>query len=548
MTGSVACPACRLSRLPNDLKRREGAPCKSGKGTRNLPNPFPKEWRMIDFDGTEFQIAFDYDANIVAQVKQIPRTRWHPRPARYWIAPLESCEAVQKFAGQSGIPLTEAACQGIELGRKRAKVARQEAEQRIAASCAAEAELEIAGLGGELRPFQAAGVRYALETRRCIIADEMGLGKTVQALATIQAASAYPAVIVCPASVIRNWEREAHKWLPGKTIVVLNGKRSAALDAAVYIVNYEQLSKWLPFLINSQPKAVICDESTYLKNHKARRTQLARDLARGAAYRLLLTGTPILNRPSELISQLDILDRLDDFGGLWTYAKRYCQARQTRYGWDMTGSSHLDELNQKLRASCFVRRRKADVATELPPRQRTEVPLDIDNRAEYRRAERETIQWLAEQAAQERAFVASIAHLSPEEQAQARDERARDAAWRARRAEQLVRIEALKRVAAAGKMVAIREWVADLLATGEKLVLFAVHRDVQQDLLVAFPDAAHVLGDDDVNVRQLNVDRFQSDSECRLIVCSLQAASMGLTLTAASNVAFVELGLHTGGP
>jgi hypothetical protein len=102
--------------------------------------------------------------------------------------------------------------------------------ERIESSRAADAEIEIVGLGGELRPFQKAGVKYALDTKRLFIADEMGLGKTIQALATIHAAQAYPAIIVCPASLKLNWAREAAKWLLGKSISVWNGKAGIAAD------------------------------------------------------------------------------------------------------------------------------------------------------------------------------------------------------------------------------------------------------------------------------------------------------------------------------
>ena len=112
----------------------------------------------------------------------------------------------------------------------------------------------------------------------------------------------------------------------------------------------------------------------------------------------------------------------------------------------------------------------------------------------------------------------------------------------AAKAEQLVRIEACKQAAARGKLAASKEWIENFLDSDEKLVVFASHIDIQESLANTFDGAAHIFGSDDALTRQQNVDRFQTDPECRLIVCSLQAGGVGITLTAASNVAFLEQG------
>jgi len=137
--------------------------------------------------------------------------------------------------------------------------------------------------------------------------------------------------------------------------------------------------------------------------------------------------------------------------------------------------------------------------------------------------------------------LASLADLDPDAQQEAVSAHARDAEMRARRAEALVRIGTLRQLCARGKLAAVKEWVENFLASGDKLVLFAHHVDVQQALFDAFPNAARLFGEDDATTRQANIDRFQSDPDCRLIVCSLVAGGVGVTLTAASNVAFVEL-------
>jgi SNF2 family DNA or RNA helicase len=289
-------------------------------------------------------------------------------------------------------------------------------------------------------------------------------------------------------------------------------------------------------------KAIVLDEMHYVKNYKAKRTEAIKHLAKRRGIRLGLTGTPVLNRPQELISPLGILGRLDDMGGFWHFARHFCNAYKTSYGWDMSGAAHLEELNQRLRATCFVRRRKSEVLTELPAKQRAIVPVDITNRKEYEAAEADVISYCAGRAMKQEAFLKSLRGQPPEVQARMKREHYEDAAERAEQAEQLVRIEALKQVAAKGKAEAVQEWVESFLESGEKLVLFAHHRDFQRSLCALFPGCARLAGDDDSATRQANVDRFQTDPDCRLIVCSLVAGGVGITLTAASNVAFVEFG------
>jgi SNF2 family DNA or RNA helicase len=110
------------------------------------------------------------------------------------------------------------------------------------------------------------------------------------------------------------------------------------------------------------------------------------------------------------------------------------------------------------------------------------------------------------------------------------------------RAQALVKINALRKLAGTGKIPVAAEWIDDFLASGEKLIVFAEHRDVQNALLDRFPDAAHLLGSDTQDQRQAAVDRFQRDPDVLLCICSLKVAAHGITLTAAANVAFVELG------
>jgi len=389
----------------------------------------------------------------------------------------------------------------------------------VALSAATDAALEDLGsalthLGGELKPFQRAGVRYLLKQRRSFLADEQGLGKTIEALAAIEVDRAYPAIVVCPASLKLNWMREIGRWLPARSAQVLDGNRGTVAAADVTVVNYDIVAGRLEALTALAPRAVALDESHYCKSPGAKRTQAAQRLCaavpRGGLV-LALTGTPVMNRPPELISQLRILGRLDDFGSGAQFGQRF------------RGPDAHQRLHWHLRARCFARRLKADVLPQLPAKTRAVVPVALDNEADYRLAEQDVIAWLRSQPGDLRELDAKVAA--------------------ALRAERLVRLNALKLLAARGKLGAALHWIHDFLSSGEPLVVFARHREIQHAVVERFPNALHVLGDDSQRARDHAVRAFQAagTTENPLIVCSIEVAGQGITLTRSSNVAFLEL-------
>jgi SWI/SNF-related matrix-associated actin-dependent regulator of chromatin subfamily A-like protein 1 len=391
------------------------------------------------------------------------------------------------------------------------------AAETVALSYAENADLDGLALGGELHPFQRAGVRYALDRRRTFIADEQGLGKTVQSLAALEADGAFPAVVVCPASVKLNWEREARHWLPGRSVAVLEGRTDAAWtaeteSAEILVLNYDILEAHLDNLMERGPRALIYDESHYVKNPQAQRTKAALELAAALppdALRLALTGTPILNRPEELVAQLRALGRLGEFGSGARLTRRFRSA----------GSD--DRLHWNLRARCYVRRTKKQVLPQLPAKRHDTVPILLSNEHDYRLAEQDVIAWLQGLPLDLGTIDAKVAA--------------------ALRAEQLVRLNNLRQLAAGGKLPTALAWITDFLASDEPLVVFAEHIAIQQAVIERFPESVHILGSDSATSRQRAVDDFQSEDGPQLIVCSMKAASQGLTLTRASNVAFLEL-------
>jgi SNF2 family DNA or RNA helicase len=340
----------------------------------------------------------------------------------------------------------------------------------------------------------------------------------VQALAALEADDAYPAVVVCPASMKLTWEREVARWLPHRRSAVLSGRsrrgwqQARAEQADIVILNYEIVDGHLEALGALEPRAAVFDESHYCKEPRAKRTKACIALSarvQPGGLRLALTGTPILNRPKELVSQLRLIGRLADFGSGAAINRRF------------RGPEALERLHWHLRAHCYVRRVKAEVLPQLPPKRQVTIPVDLANEAEYRLAERNVIDWLRSQPLDLRTLETKVAA--------------------ALRNERLVQLNKLRQLAGAGKLHAAIAWLEDFLASGEPLLVFADHVEVQRALVDHFPDAAHILGHDSVPARDAAVAAFQQPDGPQLIICSLRAAGQGLTLTRASNVAFLEL-------
>ncbi len=467
------------------------------------------------------EIWFDFDWDTLNEVKSIPGRKFqNNRKGKYWTAPVsEKAVEILKNNGFVITEITDAAKTPIKEVKPIG---------------------EIPGLKRTLFDFQKEGVAF-LEARkgRALLADEMGLGKTVQALAWLQLhPEKKPIIILCPAHLKLNWEHEAKLTLSGeRTVQVLYGTdTSIPITGDIIIINYDILPNkyetyrdsagskrkkeiretgWVDFLIRLNPQVLIFDEGHYIRSNSALRTKATKKLAKKIPHVIALTGTPIVNRPIEGYNLMKVIDDTL-FPDFWEYARKYCDAKHNGWGWDFTGASNKEELHERL-SSIMVRRKKADVLTDLPDKIYSYIPIELRNRKKYERAERDFIKYL-------------------------KKEKGKEKAEKAERAEHLVKIEEMKQLAVDGKMEMAINWIQDFLDTnGQKLVLFTTHKETVSKLIKKFKDAVKIDGGMSAKDRDTAVKEFQNNDNVKLLIGNIQAAGTGLTLTAASSVAFLEL-------
>ena len=309
--------------------------------------------------------------------------------------------------------------------------------------------------------------------------------------------------------------------------------RSVNFD--VLVIGYSNISHWEKRLLDF--RACVFDESHYVKSPAAQRTKAAVKIAKRiptAGLVLCLTGTPVTNRPAEYASQLDILGKLNTFGGLWGFYRRYCGAFRDRFGqWNISGHSNLDELNEKLRGNCYIRRTKDQVLEDLPPVRHAPVYVTGSpaQMVEYQKAERDIVEYLVERAKQ----IAEELGTSPRSAAVV-------AKMKAEANEHLVRLSVLRRLAAKAKMDAVHEFIDSHKEAGLKVVVAAHHRDVVDEIANKYGNLK-IQGGMLVEDVETGKSRFQElpCEEAPVMVLSIQAAKTGHTLTAAQDVLFVEL-------
>ena len=371
--------------------------------------------------------------------------------------------------------------------------------------------------GRELYPFQYVGVRFCeLAGGRALIGDDMGVGKTIQALAYAALhPENHPVLVVAPANVKYNWVKEFTTWLPNLSVEAVKNGKSDIPDTDVVVINYDLMKKQQLALEDAGFNIVIFDESHYLKNSKAQRTQASLEVANTSKDIICLSGTAITNRPIEFFTTLNLL-RPVEFGNFFTYGKRYCDAHHTGWGWDFKGSSNESELHERTRAFT-IRRLKKEVMDELPDKIRQVVDV-VPTPAEQKTYKNAQAMWLNQyemhkaQGSLPAGFVLNM-------------------------------LTELRHHCGTLKITATANWVREYReVTGKPTIIFAHHKDVVDGLVDELKDdftLGLITGSVAAEKRQERVDAFQR-GDIDVMICSTVAAKEGLTLTRADTVVFIE--------
>jgi superfamily II DNA or RNA helicase len=403
--------------------------------------------------------------------------------------------------------------------------------------------------GLDLMPHQGEVVAAAAAGHRTfLLADEPGLGKTAEALLAAEAANAYPLLVVVPNVVKTNWAREAARWTPRRRATVVQGDGEAVDGFAdIVVLNYEVLDRHLGWLGDFGFRGMVVDEAHFIKNKTSQRSQhvlALSDRIRSRTARPLLmalTGTPLIND-------------IDDFRAIWQFL-----------GW-IDDSKPLDELADALEDTgltpadrgfyaaarqCvidlgIVRRRKLDVAADIPARRIADLPVELDGRAgrSIRAAERDLADRMVAR------YDTALANRSAEAGAEGIDhDLVRQVArWElkdATNAESGENVFTMMRRIGQAKAELAADYAAQLARSAGKVVFFAKHIDVMDAAEETFARQgvrfSSIRGDQTPRARQANIDAFVNDPDVAVAVCSLTAAGVGLNLQVASNIVLAEL-------
>jgi SWI/SNF-related matrix-associated actin-dependent regulator 1 of chromatin subfamily A len=485
-----------------------------------------------------FLIQFDFNRRISKEILKVPEVEYNHKYRR-WEAPIHAADSVFRFGARFGFILPE-------------KVSRPNPFHRVTAELP-ELKHEIEGLKMNLFPYQKNGVAYALEKGSCIMGDAPGLGKTAQAIAAVCAADLFPCLVICPASLKYNWLLEWKLWTDRHDAAILTDAIKNTWNVFhqmglhdVFITNYESLKKYFVVKIDTPRgerfkvshvrfnpnmqlfKSVIIDESHKCKDASTMQSKLCYGLTRNKEMILLLTGTPIVNRPVDLLSQILMVGKMQPFGTISAF-REMC-ADEERW----------PEINALLRENCYYRREKQSVLKDLPDKYHQKVYCSIDNREEYRAALDSLATYLTEYRQATEAQV-----------------------MKSMRGEIMVRIGILKDIAARGKMNDVMEYIDNIVEQGEKIVVFIYQHKIADRLRERYPDALFFTGAQSEDERNRAIDDFQRCEQCgvrferhedanhefvpsphNIIFVNYKAGGVGITLTASSTVLFVELPWH----
>ena len=363
---------------------------------------------------------------------------------------------------------------------------------------------------------QKEAIQKLVENKKFILADDMGLGKTTSTIIAALETGAKKMLIICPASLKINWQREIENY-SDRTTSIIEGKKWD--DSDFVIINYDIIknfhddkNKTESIIVKSKFDLVIIDEAHYVQNSQAQRTKLINDIGKKVERVWLLTGTPITSRPINYFNLLSLID--SPVAQNWmAYVKRYCNGFQFQAGrrkiWNVSGASNLEELRD--RTSPLVLRRLKENVLDLPEKIITPVYLRLKSN-EYEELMGEYYDWYDKSGESDSLTL------------------------------QFTKLTKVRQVIAEEKTKATIELCENIIEQGKKVIVFTNFTKSLELILQHFgKNAVRLDGQMSQKERQSSVDRFQNEEDVKIFVGNIKAAGVGITLTAAEAVVMNDL-------
>ncbi len=397
-----------------------------------------------------------------------------------------------------------------------------------------------------LFPYQKVGVNFMVQNKKCMNNDDMGLGKSLQSITVIHHFDFNNVLIICPNSLKSNWQREIIKWIDRDSWII----EDRIYKSGIQIMNYEKLIKFadcsgekikLSKELFENFELIIFDECHYIKERKAKRTKLALQLAKLCDRVILLTGTPMLNKPKELITQINAIGKMEEFGSDWKFLNRYCDPKSNGFGLDFNGASNIPELKEKIERFS-IRRLKKDVLDDLPDKMINTTYLDLPEPRAYKEIEVESTNQIIDSDEQYKLFYKSLAGKSKEQRAEKIVRSQMEGEFKELTANVLVQIEKLKQEAARQKVIASQDIFEEYISNQKKVVVFCTHKKTVHDLELMYPQSFIITGEIKPEDRMKRITEFEKNPRILFLFATMQTTGTGFNLTSSSEVLFMELG------